>query len=327
MKSKQQTQNNDYLKRINRVLDYLDNNYSQELSLELLANIANFSPYHFHRIFKGIVGESLYKYIQRIRIEKSAHSLKYQNNKSITEIAVECGFNNSASFARTFKKHFDMSATTWRNGGYSSFSKNCKEQSKDIDQVSSYWKGIIVTPMYINSSTSNSNWRISMIDKNDVTVEIKELKEINVAYIRHIGPFKGEVETWSKLFQKLMKWAGARDLIKCPGTQFFTVFRDDLKITEFSKFKTDACISVDNNTEGSGEIGISIIPAGKYAVAKFEIDGSEFEQAWDLIYSEWLPQSGFQPDERCCFEKYLNDPKKHPKNKHIIEVHVPVKAL
>ncbi len=104
MENKQQTQNNDYLKRINRVLDCLDTDYSQELSLELLANIANFSPYHFHRIFKGIVGESLYKYIQRIRIEKSAHNLKYQDDKSITEIAIECGFNNSASFARTFKE-------------------------------------------------------------------------------------------------------------------------------------------------------------------------------------------------------------------------------
>jgi len=319
--------NSEYLKRINRVLDYLDSNYSQDSSLESLAHIANFSPYHFHRIFKGIVGESLYKYIQRIRIEKAAHSLKYSHKKSVTEIAIDSGFSNSASFARTFREHFGMSATAWRKGGHSTFSKNCKDQSKDCQQVSNDWEDITVSPIYIDSSTSNSNWRISMISRSDVTVEVKELKKADVAYIRHIGPFKGETEKWAELFRKLMTWAGARGLLKCPGTQYFTLFRDDLNITEFSKFKADVCISVEPNTKPDGEIGVSVIPAGLYAVAEIEMDASEFEQAWDMVYSDWLPKSGYQPDERCCFERYLNDPKTHPKNKHIIEICIPVKAM
>jgi len=311
--------NVEYSKRINRVLDYLDEHYPEQLTLEGLAEVANFSPYHFHRIFKSIVGESLYKYIQRIRVEKAAKKLKY-SNKSITDIAFECGFGHSASFSRTFKEHFSMSATVWRKSGSLTFSKNCKEQSKN-------WQGIVVSPMYINSVTSHSNWRISMLNKSDVTVEVKSLSEVTVAYIRHIGPFKGEVEKWTTLFQRLMKWAGSNNLIKCPGTMYFTVFRDDLKITEFSKFKADACISVEPTTVGSGDIGISTIPAGKYAVAQFEIDASEFEQAWDSVYSHWLPESGYQPDDRCCFERYLNDPNTHPKNKHIIEVCIPVKPI
>lgn len=184
--------NHDYLNRINRVLDYLNENYAQDLSLESLAGIAHFSPYHFHRVFKGVVGESLYKYIQRIRIEKAAHSLKYHHNKSVTEIALECGFNSSASFARTFKEYFNMSATVWRKGGFKSFSKNCKGRSKDCLSVSNAWKDITVSPMYIDPSTNNSIWRISMINKTDVSVEVKELEETTVAYIRHIGAFKGE---------------------------------------------------------------------------------------------------------------------------------------
>lgn len=311
--------NAEYSKRINRVLDYLDENYSEQLTLKMLAEVANFSPYHFHRIFKGVVGESLYKYIQRIRIEKAAKSLKY-DNKSITEIALECGFSNSASFSRTFKEHFSMSATEWRKSGSFTFSKNCKEQSKKLEDI-------VVSPMYINSVTSNSNWRITVANKNEITVEVKNLSEISVAYIRHIGPFKGQVKTWAKLFQRLMKWADSKNIIKCPGTMFFTIFRDDLKITEFSKFKADACISVESGTVGSGDIGISVIPAGKYAVAQFEIDGSEFEQAWDSVYSNWLPESGYQPDDRCCFERYLNDPNMHPKNKHIIEVCIPIRPI
>ena len=166
-----------------------------------------------------------------------------------------------------------------------------------------------------------------MLNKNDVNVEIKNINEINVAYIRHIGPFKGEQTKWVQLFHKLINWGAARGLINCTDTQYFTVFRDEVEITDFSKFKADVCISVKAGTKADGDIGISNIAGGKYAVAQFEIDVNEYELAWQLIYSEWLPKSGFQPDERCCFEKYLNDPKKHPKNKHIIEIYIPVKPI
>ena len=166
-----------------------------------------------------------------------------------------------------------------------------------------------------------------MVKKIDVTVEVKELKKTNIAYIRHIGPFKGEGEIWAGLFHKLMSWAGARGLLKCPGTEYFTVFRGDFEITEFAKFKADVCVSVEPGTKAEGEVGVSVIPAGKYAVALFEIDASEYEQAWEVVYKDWLPQSGFQPDERSSFERYLNDPKMHPNNKHIIEVCIPVKPL
>jgi AraC family transcriptional regulator len=100
-----------------------------------------------------------------------------------------------------------------------------------------------------------------------------------------------------------------------------------LNITDFSKFKADVCISIPENTKPEGDVGVSVIPAGKYAVASFEIDSDEFEKAWDLIFSEWLPSSGYQPDERCCFERYLNDPKQHPNNKNFIEVCIPIKPL
>jgi AraC family transcriptional regulator len=245
----------------------------------------------------------------------------------VSDVALECGFGSHASFARSFKEYYGVSATEWKKGAHEEYSKNRKALSKGCEEVSNSWEGIVVSPMYIDSSTNNSSWRVNMLNKSGISIEVKNLPQINVAYIRHIGKFKGETEKWASLFQRLIKWAGARELIKCPGTQFFTVFRDDLNLTDFSKFKADICISVDSGTVSEGEVGVSTIPAGKYAVASFELDGDELEQAWDLVYSEWLPGSGYQPDERCCFERYLNDPKMHPKNKHQIEVCVPVKPL
>lgn len=161
----------------------------------------------------------------------------------------------------------------------------------------------------------------------DVTVEVNEIDEITVAYIRHIGKFKGEQTKWIELFAKLTNWAGPRGLLNCPGTGYFTVFRDELNITDFSQFKADVCISVAPGTNAEGEIGVSSIAGGKYAVAQFEIDADQYEEAWNFMFTLWLPGSGFQPDERCCFEKYLNDPKRHPQNKHYLELYIPVKPL
>ncbi|WDE11586.1 AraC family transcriptional regulator [Thalassomonas haliotis] len=119
----------------------------------------------------------------------------------------------------------------------------------------------------------------------------------------------------------------AHDLVSCPGTRFFSVFLDGLKITDVDKFKSDVCISVPSGSKSGGEIGTAVLPAGKYASAHFEIDAEEYQQAWDLIYSDWLPNSGDMPDNRCAFEEYLNDPNQHPQNKHFIKICIPVTAV
>jgi AraC family transcriptional regulator len=93
----------EYTARINRVIDYIEKHIDKNLAREDLASVANFSPFHFHRIFGAMVGETLNQFIQRIRIEKAAVQLINHPKKSITEIAFDCGFSGSSTFARTFK--------------------------------------------------------------------------------------------------------------------------------------------------------------------------------------------------------------------------------
>jgi len=317
----------EYIRRVNRVLDHIDAHYADSLTLEQMADIAHFSPYHFHRIFRGVVGEPLNRYIQRIRVEKAAGLLQYQPERAIADIALCCGFGSQAAFARVFKSYFEVSATQWRNSDSARFSKKSKTDHNRGENVSNGWQVAAAPSLYIEPSTNRYSWTINMLSRKDIAVEVKTLPAIRVAYIRNIGTFKGEKEKWASLFQKLMHWAAARDLIRCPETRFFTVFRDDLNITDFSKFKADVCLSIEDNIRPEGEIGVSVIPAGKYAVASFDINGDEYEQAWELMFREWLPGSGYQPDERCCFERYLNDPAQHPQNRHFIEVCIPVKPL
>jgi AraC family transcriptional regulator len=317
----------EYIARINRVIDYIEKNIDKELSLESLANVANFSRYHFHRIFKAMMGETLNQFILRIRIERAATLLTHNPKMSITEIAFDCGFSGSATFARAFKDAFDMPASEWRTTGHQHHRKNCKTNSKQSKSVGKIGKDLSTSSYYIDAQTNNPKWRIKMMDKNQITVEVKEFPELHVAYLRHIGPYQGDGKLFGQLIGKLMKWAGARGLINFPNTQLLIVYHDDPKVTEDEKLRTSVCLTIPKETAVDGEFGKMTVHGGAYAVAGFELDDDEFQQAWDTVYGAWLPDSGYQPDNYPCLEIYHNDPKEHPENKHIVDICIPVKPL
>lgn len=94
----------EYRSRINRVMDYIDTHLNEPLELKDIAEIANFSPYHFHRIFTFLIGETPIDYIQRLRVEKAAWKLREEPVASISEIADNYGFCTVSLFCRVFKK-------------------------------------------------------------------------------------------------------------------------------------------------------------------------------------------------------------------------------
>lgn len=315
-----------YISRINRVIDYIESNIDVSFSLKMLADVAGFSPFHFHRIFNAIVGESLNAFIQRIRIEKAAAKLIHSPKKSITEIAFECGFSSSSVFARVFKENFNMRASDWREGGYRAYSKNSKQNHKISQNDSKISQEFSVYPEY--NSGIKQIWRVDMKSKNiNAKVEVKEMPEIHVAYIRHIGPYKGDQELFARLFGKLCTWAGPRGLLNSPETKFLCIYYDDPEITDQSHLRTDVCITVTSETAVDGEVGKETIPAGKYAIAHFEIQPDEYQDAWDVLYGGWLPESGYQPADGPCYELMLKDPKEHPEGKHTVDICIPVKPM
>ena len=158
-------------------------------------------------------------------------------------------------------------------------------------------------------------------------IEVKELPEMTLAYVRHIGPYAGDEKLFEGMFEKLMKWAGPRGLINFPKTQFVSVYHDDPEITDEQKLRTDVCMTIPENTKVDGEIGKMKLPGGKYAVAHFELSAEEFGDAWNSVMGGWLPESGYQCDDRLSFELYHNNFKDHPEKKHIVDICVPVKPL
>jgi len=314
----------EYRSRINRVMDYVEQHISRDLTLKALADVAGFSQFHFHRIFSGMVGETLYGFIQRIRLEKAASKLVQNPKKSITEIGLECGFTSSSAFARAFREKYGISASGWRSGSYKEYSKNGITDSKAEKSSGNPRQDFSIYPTY---TQNKQQWRVEMKKGTmKADIEVREMPEITAAYVRHIGPYKGNPDVFQNLFNRLMMWAGPRGLMSQPDIKAMCIYYDDPEITDDSKLRIDACISVPKETKVDGEVGKTVIPAGKYAVGHFELGTQEYQSAWDAIYSNWLPQSGYQPADGPCYELYLSEMEDESK-KHKVDIYVPVKPL
>ena len=163
--------------------------------------------------------------------------------------------------------------------------------------------------------------------KLNAKVEIRELPEMEVAYVRHIGPYKNDAELFRGLFTRLMTWAGSKGLLDFPKTRVLAVYHDDPAITEEARLRVSCCVSVPPGTEVDGEIGRMTVPKGRYAMARFELVAGEYEDAWNAVFHDWLPESGWQCDDRPCFELYHNNCDEHPEKKSLVDICVPVKPM
>jgi AraC family transcriptional regulator len=95
--------NLDYVARVNTAIDYVTQNLDRPLRLEDVARAACFSPYHFHRIFRALMGETLGSFTTRGRLERSVYLLSHRKGATLTEIALACGFSSSSDFSRVFR--------------------------------------------------------------------------------------------------------------------------------------------------------------------------------------------------------------------------------
>lgn len=304
----------EYISRINRTCDYIEKNIDKLFTLEELAGVANFSKYHFHRVFFGLCGETPFQFIQRIRLEKSAILIATQPNETLSEIGYRCGFTDISVFSRNFKQHFQKTPSQYRTEKRKN-SNHRQTKSNDIQPD-------FFARSYFCHESQTLKWRTNMtLNKG---VEIKEFPKMTVAYIRYTGAYKGDEKLFERLWNKLFSWAGPRNLIGGPGFKSLVIYHDSIEITDESKLRMSVCITVPPETKTDGEIGKMELEGGNYVVARFEVNAEQFHQAWQWVFSEWFPQSGYQPDDRPCFELYSEEPKD---GKFIVDICVPVKPL
>jgi len=290
---------NNYINRINNVLNFIEHNLDANLSLETIAQIAHYSPYHFHRIFKVITNEPLNSYINRIRVEKAAGLLYRNKELSITEIYLQCGFSSPAAFTKSFKKFYEMSPSEFRKVNPDKYSKiGQKELNKET---------------YLRKIEQLLNWR----DMN-TTFEIKQVPELHFATFTQIG-----VQGLQSAFTNLMDWAGPKGLLAQSDFKMGTIFYDSFKVTDPDKVRMKACLLIEKPMSSEDEIeGVTLV-AHKCIVTRFEIAMHEFEQAWTSVFM-WMNENGYLKADKQPFEIYHNNFNEHPKKMCVVDMYVPV---
>jgi AraC family transcriptional regulator len=308
------TSRSEYISRINKILDYIDTNLESPMTLDELASVASFSKYHFNRIFHSVVRETPFQFIMRVRIEKAAMLLLTNTKITVSEVAHKCGFADISVFSRNFKSFFGVSPGRYRVGK----SQNSNLSQTDSNSRQAEGKAI----PYFCPELQTMKWRTNM--KLNKSIEIRELPKMTLAYIRHIGPYKGDDKLFERLWNRLFSWAGPRGLIGGKDFRSLVIYHDDPGVTIEDKLRMSVCITVPSVTRVDGEIGKMELEAAKYVIARFELNAQQFQEAWDWLYGEWFPASGYQPDEKPCFEMYPEEPHN---GLFVVDICVPVKPL
>ncbi len=294
-----------YRARINRVIDHITENLAEELSLKQLAAVANFSEFHFHRLFRALINESLNEFVTRLRLEKALRLLRRQPPPVLTDIAVECGFNSLSNFSRIFKKHC----------GVSPGKIDLENFIKDSKIGQTYLAG---SRYYLQDFPADEL-------NTDFPVRIVQLPALRVAYIRCFGLYL-DMQKGIDAYQRLMAWVNAEALMT-PETLVIGMSPDDPEITPLDKCRYDLCVTVADNIKPDGEINVMTIPSVTYAMHHCVGDIQQFDRAWNYFFKVWLPASGYQPASQPAMEIYLKRPEEIGWETFDIECCVPVQLL
>lgn len=156
------------------------------------------------------------------------------------------------------------------------------------------------------------------------SVEVKELQKMTVACIRHIGPYKGDNQLFESIWNRLFSWAGQKGLLGAKDLKMLVIYHDDPNFVDEDKLRMSVCITVPTDTIVDGEVEKMEIDAALYVIARFELSSQDFQQAWDWVYGQWIPTSGYKPEDKPSFEMYPEEPKD---GKYVVDICVPVKPI
>lgn len=299
------TINQENINLINRIKHYIQENVREKLPLEKLAKEANYSVFHFQKIFKAVENETPKQYIKRVRLENAAHLLILSPKMSILEVAFENGFTSLEAFSRGFKNYYGVSPIY--------FKKNNREENNLILQSKTNKddKGAIQPSSYF--LTDN-------FSKQEVTITTLSRKKFI-----YIPVTLTDIETIQNAYNKIKKWALARQLFR-PHSQLFALMKDYPEYTTLSKCRFETCVEVDSKPEISTGIFYQELPTCTYA--KFKVDGgiNELIKAVTQFSINWLPESGFEIKHSPAIIVPLEDPiTKHP-HEISYDVYIAVKS-
>ena len=282
--------------KIQKVICHIDENLDESFNVEELANIAGYSLYHFCRIFKVTMGESVMTYATRLRIERASQHVTHED-KSILDVALDAGFETPAGFNKAFKRRFGTTPTIYRN-----------RKEKQLQ----YFKEIEMK-----------------------TPEIVTRDKAYVVFKREMGEYNKSSEiAWKILSDKLNKLNEL--FIKKPPkeglifdkneAEILGLCHDDPKLTNEENIRYDAAVAWGKEEiESLSSYGFDSkeVMGGKYAKVLYKGSYSQAEKYWYGLYA-WLVENKYEFRDQPAFEKYLNLPTEVSEDELLTEIYIPI---
>jgi AraC family transcriptional regulator len=292
-----------YHRRIDRVIDHIKDHLTETLSVERLARLVHFSPFHFHRIFRSLVGEPIHAFVLRMRLEKAVSQMLYGPAARLTTIALQSGFASSSDFSRTFKKQYGFSPRGFSRERFLQESKI----RQDLQANAGYGFG------KLPDGKNPDRFQVRLVDR----------PAQRIAYVRAIGSF--DLQGILTAFDRLMVWGKRQGFI--PGAQMIGMSLDDPDITPMKKFRFDWCLVLPRRPHREDEMSFGMIPANRFAVVHCRGDLHKEERAWRHLFHTWLPASGYQPTQNPLMEVYRRSPREIGWEEFDIDCCLPVRKL
>jgi AraC family transcriptional regulator len=298
-----------YAERVNLAIDHVVGHLGEPLRLADVARAARLSPFHFHRVFQVLVGETLAEFVKRLRLERALVMMAHAPRSSLTTIALKCGFSSSSDFSRCFRQRYGTAPSAFDIKGWRA------AHGAELQAT-------VPEPAHSTSSGQDGRLHLDRLpparNPDGFKVRIRDLPARTVAYIRVLDPYRGDAV--ARATQRLIAWAERNSLA---DGQWLGYQWDNPEITSLEDCQYHVAVEAERFAP-RGEIGRFRFPP--MIVAQVEIRGGIdlALRALQWLYGTWLPRSGYVPDDQPGFEAWIGRPFAHGTEYFELYAQVPI---
>lgn len=275
----------DHRKPVFKAMDYISQNLCLNPTLEDIASAAAMSSFHFHRIFRAQVGETVAEFTRRLRMERAASWLVEWPPRDITDLALRVGFSSSQNFAKAFRNHFSVSPGEYRRR----YTPRINSKPGNVDENKS---------AYSQTHPLKKAWQDGGLQRASVV----NMPARRVAYMRRFGPYGKE--TCQQTHQDLLASLPQRTPTQPAGT--LCLYWDAPDITAGSRCRTDVCIEIEAGEKVDRGVAVQMLSGGEYVICHFAVYGEQLDQTWDIAFA-WMKSRGLMKSDNPVYEYYYDE--------------------
>lgn len=280
-----------YVRRIERVIEYVCSHLEEDLSVERLSAVAGFSKFHFHRQFSTFTGLSVAQFVRLVRLKRAAYQLAFDPSRSIIDIAMTAGFSAPESFSRAFKDVQGQTPSEFRR--------------------SPHW-----------ADWANERRLPTPTRSNSMNPDIVQFTTTRVAVLQHEGP----PETLMASVGRFIQWRKASGDSPIASCRTFGIPHDRPDAVEPAKFRFEVCGELHGPLRAN-DAGVieKLIPGGRCAVARHIGSTESIADTVRTLYASWLPTSGEQLRDFPFFFHYVKRMPSVAEHEQVTDVYLPLK--